>query len=427
MLRRLRTKFVAIIMTLVGTVLIGVLGSTFVSTMHTQQDITYEALDRGIEGSLRNVPRWDNVFEQNSNPKAQRKPAEDLGKRDLFVLIVDLDAEGIVVATNDAPMMLDATTMSEVLERALVSDKDMEWDTTLHIAWKRASRTGGAWRVVICDTYAQDTTISKLLVRDSMITVIAMGLLLAISIGLSTWVLKPVEEAWEQQRLFVSDASHELKTPLAVISANTEILLSNDAVRPDSLRWVESTQEEAQQMKALVEELLELARTDETIAGTASTMSKERVNLSELVDNATLEFDAIAFEKGTSIDAEIAPDIFCIGDIEWLRRLTKILIDNACKYARGSEPIRVTLSSSSRHVTLSVNNHGTTIDAEDLPHLFDRFYRTDKARSREQGSSGGFGLGLAIARGIAESHGGEIACTSDEQSGTTFTVTLPEA
>ena len=179
-------------------------------------------------------------------------------------------------------------------------------------------------------------------------------------------------------------------------------------------------------MKALVEELLELARTDETIAGTADVMAKERVDLTELVENACLEFDAIAFERGTSIESEIAPDIFCTGDAEWLTRLAKILIDNACKYARGPEPVRVRLGAASHRVTFSVNNHGAQIDADDLPHVFDRFYRTDKARSRGQGS-GGFGLGLAIARGIAESHGGEILCTSDEQSGTTFTVHLPEA
>jgi signal transduction histidine kinase len=104
----------------------------------------------------------------------------------------------------------------------------------------------------------------------------------------------------------------------------------------------------------------------------------------------------------------------------------KILIENACKYTKGDSPVHVSLANEGKRCTLSVNNKGDVIDAEDLPHVFDRFYRTDKARTRGD-ETGGFGLGLAIAKGITESHKGTIACTSNEVEGTTFTVTLPQA
>ena len=298
MIKRLRTKFVLIIMVLVGAVLAGVLGGTLISTWQSQRDITIEALERGIEGNMFDRPRWgiNELVEREEGGLTLGKPPEH-GKTNLFVLTVDLDADGIVLATNDAPVVLDGAVMQQVLDEALSSDEDMGWDTSIHIAWMRAERAFGTWRVVICDTSAQDLTMRTLIVRNLVIITIAMLLLLAIAIGLSTWVLRPVEEAWEQQRRFVADASHELKTPLAVISANTQILMADDGIPKESRRWVESTRDEATHMKGLVEELLELARTDETQAG-GSVMHNERVDMSSLVESSALEFDAIAYERG---------------------------------------------------------------------------------------------------------------------------------
>jgi signal transduction histidine kinase len=148
------------------------------------------------------------------------------------------------------------------------------------------------------------------------------------------------------------------------------------------------------------------------------------VDFSEIVDSCALEFDAVAFDRGVMLDSNVEEGIHLQGDPEWLGRLAKILIDNATKYARKGTEVKVTLKRTSQHIVLSVNNQGDPIDPEDLPHLFDRFYRSDKARSRGEGEQGGFGLGLAIAKGIAEVHGGTIRATSTKADGTTFTVTL---
>jgi len=418
MLKDLRRKFVVIIMTLVSVVLVSVLGGSFLSTWQTQHDIMYDALQHGIEGSLTDLPRI-----AISKDEADHMPEKPRGAN-ILVLAVDLDETGLVIATNQAPFYIDPTTLSDVLNDALVSDKDTAWDETLHLAWQRERRTDVAWRVVIADTSAIDLGLQQLAVKDLAIIILAMAALLIISIGLSTWVLRPVEQAWEQQRRFVADASHELKTPLAVISANTQILAKDSAIPQESMRWITSTADEATHMKNLVEELLELARTDESSSGTAGVMQKEDIDFSSMVESAALEFDAIAFERGTSIDEDIAQDIHVQGDPEWLERLCKILMDNACKYTEGTHPITVSLAFESHRCVLKVNNYGNVIDAEDLPHLFDRFYRTDKARSRNS-KTGGFGLGLAIAKGIATSHGGDITATSSSEHGTTFTVTLP--
>jgi signal transduction histidine kinase len=418
MLKDLRRKFVIIIMALVSVVLVSVLGSSYVSAWQTQHDFLYKALDRSIEGGLYDLPRI--AITDKKDPK------EDDGARgaNILVLAVDLDESGVVIATNQAPFYIDPTTLANILDTALESDKDSDWDDQLHLAWKRAQRTDVAWRVVIADTSSVDLSLQRLAVEDLVIVVVAAVVLLLISIGLATWVLKPVEAAWEQQRRFVADASHELKTPLAVISANTQILVKDPNIPDESMRWIQSTADETTHMKNLVEELLELARTDETSSGATGVMQRTDIDFSSMVENAALEFDAIAFERGTSIEESIEEDVHVQGDPEWLERLCKILIDNATKYTEGSTPVIVSLASDSRHCTLKVTNFGNVIDPQDLQHIFDRFYRTDKARSRNN-KTGGFGLGLAIAKGIATSHGGDITATSSAEKGTTFCVTLP--
>lgn len=190
---------------------------------------------------------------------------------------------------------------------------------------------------------------------------------------------------------------------------------------------MESTHDEAQHMKGLVEELLELARADETKLGDGSgVLHEERVDLSDLVEDAALEFDAVAFERGSAIEEDVAEGIYVTGDREWLSRLVKILIDNACKYAEVGSTVRVSLAREGKRCVYAVNNRGNTIPPEELSHVFDRFYRSDKARSR-QGDASGFGLGLAIAKGIATTHRGTISATSTDADGTTFTVRLPLA
>ena len=160
---------------------------------------------------------------------------------------------------------------------------------------------------------------------------------------------------------------------------------------------------------------------DESAAGvSAGAMRHEDIDLSEMVEAATLEFDAIAFERGCLVEDDIAPDLHVSGDPEWIERVVRILVDNACKYAARGSTVTVRLSGSSGHPILAVHNMGSPIDAEDLPHVFERFYRTDEARSRE--AEGGFGLGLAIAKGIVDAHGGKISVSSTEEEGTTFTV-----
>lgn len=245
-----------------------------------------------------------------------------------------------------------------------------------------------------------------------------MAVFFVISLLLSRMIVRPVENAWAQQKRFIADASHELKTPLTVILANLGILRGHeeDTIRAQD-KWLQNTQDEAERMKQLVDDLLFLAKAD-----AARPMDiKGEVDLSDIVWGAVLPFESVAFERGQTLQSDIAPDTRVPGDASALRRLAGILLDNACKYTPHGGQIDVTLACRAEDATLCVRNTGAPIPPEQLPHIFERFYRGDASRARTEG---GYGLGLSIAYEIAHAHGGHISVKSDEHSGTAFTVTL---
>ena len=443
MLKRLKRNFVTITLVLTGIVLAVVLGSTLYSTWRTQHDIVDAALERGLNNDLDQMPTMGGPgghisADDDGGPGARDGKNGDSGTVNLLALIVDVTSDGVVIKSSRAPVSIDADVLADVVQEALNSDSDSGTIAGQHVAWRRMFYTeevtetvmgtvvyetqDAAARVVLVDTSAMDEAFSAQLRNDVLISIAALLALLLIANFLSERALKPVEHAWEEQRRFVADASHELKTPLAVIIANTQILANDPAIPAESKRWVESTADEAGHMKSLVTDLLELARADESATdGLTGARQHEDIDFSELVDSATLEFDAIAFERGCEIESSIEEGIHVQGDREWLERVTKILIDNGCKYAAAGTQVEVKLRRAGQHAQLDVTNFGQPIDAENLPHVFERFYRTDKARAR---TTGGFGLGLAIAKSTVEAHGGKISVTSSEAAGTTFTVVL---
>ena len=443
MLKRLKRNFVTITLVLTGIVLAVVLGSTLYSTWRTQHDIVDAALERGLNNDLDQMPTMGGPgghisADDDGGPGARDGKNGDSGTVNLLALIVDVTSDGVVIKSSRAPVSIDADVLADVVQEALNSDSDSGTIAGQHVAWRRMFYTeevtetvmgtvvyetqDAAARVVLVDTSAMDEAFSAQLRNDVLISIAALLALLLIANFLAERALKPVEHAWEEQRRFVADASHELKTPLAVIIANTQILANDPAIPAESKRWVESTADEAGHMKSLVTDLLELARADESATdGLTGARQHEDIDFSELVDSATLEFDAIAFERGCEIESSIEEGIHVQGDREWLERVTKILIDNGCKYAAAGTQVEVKLRRAGQHAQLDVTNFGQPIDAENLPHVFERFYRTDKARAR---TTGGFGLGLAIAKSTVEAHGGKISVTSSEAAGTTFTVVL---
>ena len=232
--------------------------------------------------------------------------------------------------------------------------------------------------------------------------------------------LEPVEQSWNDQKQFIADASHELKTPLTVILANLKILKKYDNYDKNQIKWIDNTEHETKRMKGLVEEMLFLARRD---SGNMI-LNYETVNFSELVEEVALTFESIAFENDLNLVFEEKEDDLTLqGDKKQLKRLAIILLDNACKYAKAHSDILIKLIQSEKKIIFSVTSMGTPIDEECAKRIFERFVRESKSRSRD--TKGGYGLGLAIAKSITETHNGKIYWNNFEDKGNTFVVELP--
>ncbi len=245
-----------------------------------------------------------------------------------------------------------------------------------------------------------------------------LGLVLASGGGfmLSGRALRPIRRAMDAQRTFVADASHELRTPLALIRANAEIVKREGA--GESAESVDDIIKETDHLNYLIGQMLTLARAD--VRG--SPFASEEVDLSQLAGDVVREAQVLAREKAVTLSYEGADGLHVAGDEQRLREVLLILLDNAFKYSDEGGNVTVRLAAGGSGIRLAVADKGHGIPAADLPHVFDRFYRVDKARSREMG---GTGLGLAIARWIAEEHGGTIRLESLAGAGTTVTVELP--
>ena len=246
----------------------------------------------------------------------------------------------------------------------------------------------------------------------------AMALFWAISRKLSAIAARPMEEAIRREKQFVADASHDLKTPLSVILANNAILMENpDAPAGTLARWLDSTQLAAKRMQQLIGEMLTLAEAERQDAP----LTLEPINLADIAMKAALELESVAFEKNVTLDTDLPEKCVIRGNADYLLRIVTSLLENALKYEPAGGQVILALTQSKRKTVLSVRNPGSRIPEEDLPHVFDRFYRSDKSRTNSQGS---FGLGLAITKEMTQRLGGTIAVTSSEAEGTTFRVTF---
>lgn len=406
MITKLRKKFILINMSLVLLVMLIVFGVLGYSTISQVRTDTENAL--AMAASLNTG---------DSSPKPKIGPG---GHRESFSMVpvftVTVDVSGTVTGTDQARAEVEESVIEDAVKEALSSSATEGTISSLGLRYLKTDLRDGM-RITFADTSSERAAIMRWLVNSLLVGLGGLAAFFLISFFLSRWALEPVEAAWERQRQFVADASHELKTPLTVILANTGILLHHrEETVAQQAKWVEYTRDEAERMKKLVDELLFLAKSD----AARSIHAFLPVNFSDVVWNNVLPFESVAFECHVTLESKIAQDICLTGDEGQLKQLVAILMDNACKYAGEGGRVTVTLEKVQDRARLSVHNTGEPIPPDQLPRVFERFYRADSARA-----GGGYGLGLAIAKSIAEAHRGRITAESTKEAGTTFTVTLP--
>ena len=406
MIKKLRKKFVLINMSLVTAVLFAVVAVSCISGYQNSVSESKRALERA----------WAPPPKFELSGRWFKPPAESLPLFPVFGVTLD-QSGGIVSVTANNVEVSDALVQQAVA--AALSQSSTEGVLSDLMLRYRVEKTPSGLRLAFVDRTRELQSLLKLLLTSLAALLGGFAAFLAVSLFLSRWALRPAEQAWEQQRQFVADASHELKTPLTVILANIGILLS----RPDDTiaqqrKWIENTQTEAERMKKLVDDLLFLAKADAVLAPVPHT----KLDFSDLIWSGVLPFEPVAFEQGVALDSDIPAGITVQGDAGQLRQVAAILLDNACKYAGEGGRVFVRLEAAQDKICLSIRNTGETIAPDKLSHIFERFYRADASRAREKG---GYGLGLAIAQRIVTAHGGSITAQSDAKNGTIFTVTLP--
>ena len=398
MIRKLRVKLVCILMALL-TVMLGV---TFGLVLHfTQQSLEAESL-RTLEALANN---WQTAS----------SPGLDDGTRVPYFAL-EINARGDIITTRGGYFDLsDREKLQKLIDIAVNSEDDIGEVPDYGLRFYRVV-TRTSWRVVFADTSAETTTLHSLIRTLAIASAAALAVFFVMSLLLARWLVRPVARAWDQQRQFVADASHELKTPLTVILTNAELLQAPGYDAPARSRFAGSILTMSQQMRGLVESLLELARVD---AGRAQDAQTE-LDLSALVNDALLPFEPVLFEAGHTLTARVEDGIRVRGNAAQLRQVVEILLDNARKYASGGT-VRLQLQRSGRHSChLSLENEGPALSPQQLQEIFKRFTRADPARTR----SGSFGLGLAIAQAIVQAHHGKIWAESRDGRNT-FHVELP--
>lgn len=331
---------------------------------------------------------------------------------DAFVAQLDRDGKIEAYAGNDADSSDDDRFRTvhravDEVQRRGASAGTVEIGASSYRYLYQPDETG-SYRLVLLDRTLELSTVSKLVFIFLLITIVGLLIMFGISVLLANWTVTPIAVAWEKQKQFVADASHELKTPLAVISANTEVILSDPtgSVAGQS-KWLSYIQSETMRMSKLITNLLSVARMD---SGRQKDSLKP-IALSETVSNICLVFEPIIYENGKTLNTIIQRNVTMPADEDNVKQLLSILLDNAVLHSVPRAQITVSLTKDTQgKIRLTVANTAKDIPADRLSHLFDRFYRIDT-----EGSPNGSGLGLSIAKSIVHQMGGNLTVTSENQ------------
>ena len=396
MIRHLRWKVVATNMLLISLVLLAVFAAVvLISRANYRESVQqqlYQALESGDYGS--------------------RQP----GAEGIPCFVAEVYASGMArVAGNSYYDLSDQSQLAAIVTEALAQEEDTGLLADFHLRYLR--KTGyTSTLIAFTDTTLESTTMRSMAAVCSLAGSAALLVLFLCSYLLSGVVTRPVGAAWAQQEQFLSDASHELKTPLTVILSSAELL--NQSALPEQAVYIDNIREESRRMKLLVEDMLTLSRAQRS----AGSLPEQTADLSEAAVTAALRFEPVAFEAGKRLEYDIAPELPVRGDGGKLGQALAALLDNAVKYSAGGTDIRLTAEKQGRFAVVAVADSGPDIPADKLPHIFDRFYRADEART--DGDS--FGLGLPIAKAIIDAHRGTLRCESGGGV-TRFIITLPLA
>lgn len=411
MFKKSRRKIVAAIMSVLALLWIGTLAVIYASSYFEMSE-----RDRGM--LLEHAERYVLHQPLGERPPGKPEPDPDPGRprySDLpsFQLstfyTVAMTYEGEALEIKNPQREVHSDEELESLARDILGEGEAT-GTESNLVYCAVDK-GGYMLLAFKDNTILHESMNTLFRYTLLFGGIAMAALFFLAVWLAGRIVQPLEESYQKQRQFISDAGHELKTPIAVVSTNAELL----ARELGENKWLANIQYENERMGVLVTQLLELSRVENV------TPKREQIDLSHLVNGEVLPFESVAFENGLLLNPSIAENIFVEGNSAQLKQLVSILLDNAIRHGDGGKEIRLILKAEHGSANLSVVNTGAEIPSEQRAQLFERFYRVDTVRSGEDRH---YGLGLAIAKAIVLSHGGKISVSCGDGL-VTFKVQLP--
>ncbi|MEK3718262.1 sensor histidine kinase [Paenibacillus sp. FSL R7-0333] len=424
MFNKLRTRFLIVNLVTISIIMLVAFAAIYIFTYRNVQGDIYMALHRIADmqqrgpGDGQSPPGAGGGGGRGTMPMDQG-PIDPYQPERSVSFTVQTDASGTMTG-KESKFTMDDDLYSAALKEALSLGRDtgrFTMDGSRWIFMVKPASSGKQF--VFMDITAQQQILTNLIYTFAAVGLLTLVILYFTSRYFAGRSIAPVREAFDKQKQFIADASHELKTPLTIINTNADVLLANseDTIR-NQAKWLQYIKSETERMTRLVGDLLYLTEMDD--ARTRKLHS--RFNMSEAVENIILTMEAVLFEKNISFDYDIQPELTVPGNSEQIKQVVMILLDNAVKYTNPKGAVHISLHKQNSDVLLSVSNTGEGIAAEHLARIFDRFYRTDTSRARKQG---GYGLGLAIARSIVDQHQGRIYVKSVVGASTTFYVQLP--
>lgn len=413
MIKTLQKKFVITAMTAVGIlllVLFSVINVVNFSSVRRQDNRVLDMLSEKEFSVLWQIP---NEFGKYSNSGFLQPPMDENMRRSSIYFIAYADKEGKIIYTDTRRTA--GITKESAAEKAEIAVNSGNLTGKVgnyrYKAVKTESNIGTAY--VFLDITQGRNDVLRLLFLSAAVMILCFALTLLLTAVLSKKAIKPIAENMEKQKNFVTDAGHEIKTPLAVIMANTEAL----ELYSGETKWTKNIKEQTSRLSILTEELLSLSRLEET----KTDNMLETVSVSEIVSDTVSMFYENAALKNVKISGRISPGITMKADREHVTRLISILTDNAVKYSREGSEITVSLFEKDRKTVFSISNVCDALPDCDSEKLFDRFYRGDSARTQK---NGGYGIGLSAARTITRLYKGKISAEYKDGNTITFTVTI---
>lgn len=411
MIKKLQRKFIIITMASLLGVLLFLVGAINILNFYQMNSKINESLSYLAENEGR-FPRFDkDLIPKKGDPLFRFEPNEETPFQTRY-FVVYMDEEKIVGNIDTGHIAaVSSQDARELAEKVMEHSGSSGFED---IYKYRIVENDSGYMIIFIDCRDKLQTTEEIFAISCAVAFSVIALMFLLVSILSKKAMKPFIENAEKQKLFITDAGHEIKTPLAIISANADVL----EITTGQNEWINSIRNQTTRLDQLVKNLLMLSKMEEE----QIKLSFQDFDLSAAAMRIAESFSALAQARNKRLSIYIQPDVYLNGDIGSIEQLVSTLLDNAIKYSDDEGSIKISLTTGKKGKKLEVYNTTGEIPVQNLDKLFDRFYRMDSSRSRE---SGGYGIGLSIAKSIVEAHNGKISVKSEDQHSICFTVRLP--